>query len=288
MKLKVYSLIALPILLLCGVLFIGACIGPIISESTGEIAPEIDNRRRTGECSYRERCQEICDEIFEETKDQEHCEQFSVEDVEKLRVVFGILRNFDKNNARYINRKDFEFLLNISPEPLEKSVEQMEEEEQNDFLLWLAEDSDAAAIVGSAETKEFEILKKLLGTSESHILSQINKPIDQEDTVIEIALRKNNSVLLEWFHDFFGSQCEKNSFFDPCVFTRYYCSFSLSNESLEKAFFKHAFFTKFLNNILRNHRPGRSPFWWTPGVKIQDLDSWQNFPHKVCLEDIYY
>lgn len=285
---KVYSLITLPILTLCGVLFTGACTGPIISPSTGEIAPEIDNRRRTGECSYRERCQEICDEIFEKKEDQEHCEQFSTEDVEKLRVVFRILKNFERSDANSMNRKDFEFLLDISPEPLEKSVEQMEEEEQDDFLFWLAENPDAVAIVGSAETGEFEILKKLLGSSESHILSQLNKPIDQENTVIEIALKKNNAVLLGWFHDFFGSQCERNSFFDPCVFTRYYCNLSLSYASLEKSFFKHAFFRKLLNNILRNHRPDRSPFWWTPGIRIQDLDSWQNFPHKVCLEDLYY
>ncbi|MCY4512364.1 MAG: hypothetical protein OXB86_01600 [Bdellovibrionales bacterium] len=288
MKIKVCSLITLPILILCGAFFTGACTGPLISESTGEIAPEIDNRRRTGECSYSEHCQEICDEIFEDGEKQEHCEQFSVEDVEKLKVVFRILKDFNINNSSSVDQEDLEFLLNISPKPLETIVEQMNENQQNDFLVLIANDAKTAAIVGSAETEEFEILKRLLGSGENQILSVINKPIDREDTVIEIALKKNNETLLGWFHDFFGSQCEKNFSFELCVFTRYYCSFSLSEESVEKDFFKYPHFTKMLNNILRNHRPGRSPQWWTRSITTQNLKSWQNFPHKVCLEDLYY
>ena len=286
MKLRVFRLITLQTITLCSVLFTGACTQPILSFSSGEGEVEIDNRRRTGECARYERCQEICDEIFELREDRELCEEFSMEDVEKLRAVSRILKDFDRNNSTSLDLKDLEFLLNISLDPLEKILEQMSDDQKDDFLLWLAADPEAAGIIGNAE-KEFEFLKYVLGPSESDILSQINKPIDDEDTVIEIALNKNNRSILEWFHDFFGSNCEKNSSYETCVFTRYYCHFSLSRDSWEKKFFDYAFFTEILNKILKEHQPARSPSWWTRGTTVQDLESWQNYPHNVCAEELY-
>ena len=286
MKFKVFPLIIFQIITLCGVLLTGACTQPILSFSSGEGEAEIDNRRRTGECARYERCQEICDEIFELREDRELCEEFSMEDVEKLRVVSKIFKDFDRKNSTSLDLKDLEFLLNISSDPLEKTLEQMSDNQKDDFLVWLAADPEATGIVGNAE-KEFEFLKQVLGPSESDILSRINKPIDDEDTVIEIALNKNNRSILEWFHDFFGSNCEKNSSYETCIFTRYYCHFSLSNDSLEKKFFKYPFFTEILNKVLREHQPARSPSWWTRGTTVQDLESWQNYPHNVCAEELY-
>ena len=288
MKLRVFRLITLQTITLCSVLFTGACTQPILSYSTGgDGENEIDNRRRTGECARYERCQEICDEIFELREDRELCEEFSLEDVEKLRVVSRIFRDFDRKNSTFLDLKDLEFLLNIGSDPLEKALEQMNDNQKDDFLVWLAADPKATGIIGNAEGKEFEFLKQVLGPSESEVLSQINKPIDDEDTVIEIALNKNNLFLLEWFHDFFGDNCEKNSSYETCVFTRYYCHFSLSHDSLEKKFFNYAFFTELLNKILKEHQPDRSPSWWTGRTTVQDLESWQTYPNNVCGEDLY-
>ena len=287
MKFRSFQLVIFQIILLGSILFTGACgDGPLLSYSTGTGEREIDNRRRTGECAYYESCQNDCDEIFQLREDREKCEEFSVEDVDKLIVVFEVLKDFDREAAESLELKDVEFLLNISLDPLEKVTEQMNSNQKEDFLVWLASDSKVAGIVAEAET-EFKILKRLLGIAESDILSSVNNPLDSGGTFVEIAVDEGNSTVLEWTHAFFGKSCEKNSTPELCVFTRYYCHFSLSSDNMEEKFLKYPFFTKMLDKVLSDHRPGNSPRWWTRGTRSQDLSAWQNHPHDVCVEDLY-
>ena len=288
MKFRSFQFVILQTITFGSILFAGACGGggAILSYSTGTGEREIDNRRRTGECAFYERCQEMCDEIFQLREDREKCEEYSILDVEKLEVVFKVLENFDGEAAKSLELKDVEFLLNISSDPLEKAMEQMSVSQREDFLIWLASDSETAGLVADAE-KEFKILKKLLGIAENDILSSINNPLDREGTFIEIALKERNSTVLEWTHDFFGKNCEKNSSPEQCVFTRYYCHFSLSSDSQEEKFLDYPFFTKMLDKVLSDHPPENPPRWWIRGIRSQDLSSWQNYPHDVCAEDLY-
>ena len=284
---KMFPSAILRTLIFGAVFFTGACTNrPVSSYSTGEGEREIDNRRRTGECTYYESCQEKCDEIFRLREDREKCEEFSVEDVDKLKFVFEVLEDFDRESAGDLDLKDVEFLLNISSEPLEKAVERMSGEEREDFLAWLAWDSKAAGLVVEAE-REFKILKELLGIVENDIIAAVNNPIAREGAFAEIALKRRNFTALAWAHDFFEKNCEKSSFLEICLFTRYYCHFSLSSDTLERKFLDYSFFTEMLDKILRDHRPDNPPRWWTRATRVRDLSSWQNHPHDVCAEDLY-
>ena len=302
MKARVLWVIALQIMLGLGILLMGACTPPVpqypppddrddrdvrrIRDDNRE--REIDRRRKTGECADDEDCQEICDDIFTARKDREECEEYSIDDIEAIEAVFEVLEDPDTEDLEDMDLKDLEFLLDISPTPLEKAVSRMNSSsERKDFLAWLATNDEAADIVAGAED-DFGIIKDLFGSSPSSILSELNRTVDSGDNFVEIALDEGNEAALEWLHDFFGDDCENETYYEKCIFKRFYCGLNLSGD-FEEEYFDHEFFEDMLDEILESDYANRvgSPSWWegtgnSGETETGDLDSWQSTPHDVC------
>lgn len=234
--------------------------------------------RRTGECAGDEKCEEICDDIFKSRKIKAECEEYSISSVEQIKEVFEVLENPVLSSLETINFRSLELLLDISPEPLETAAGRMNPTEKKRFLTWLAEDSTAARLISEADG-DFKVMKNLLGTTQSAIVSEVKRSIDSGDNFVEIALDFENAKAVEWLHNFFGNQCD-NRDYEKCIFKYYYCeiytSFSPSRNTDEK-YFDYEFFTKSLDEVLANHRPSglSNRHWWEEDMDSEDLnDSW--------------
>ena len=302
MKTRVLWVIALQIMLGLGVLLTGACTPPVqphypppdddrrrrVRDDDRDREREIDRRRKTGECAEDDDCQEICDDIFTARKDREKCEEYSIDDIEAIEVVFEVLEDPDTDDLEDMDLTDLEFLLDISPTPLEKAVSRMKSSsERKDFLAWLATNEEAADIVAGAED-DFGIIKDLFGSSPSSILSELNRTVDSGDNFVEIALDEGNEAALEWLHDFFGDDCENEEKYEKCIFKRFYCGLKLSGD-FEEEYFDQEFFEDMLDEILESEYGDRvgSPSWWegtgnSGDTETGDLDSWNSSPHNVC------
>lgn len=311
MKSRVLWVIALQIMLGLGVL-LGACTPPVqypppdydrdrdrsdrSVRDRGDRVREIDKRRKTGECAKDDDCQEICDDIFTARKDREECEEYSVADIEAIDEVFKVLEDPDTEDLEDMNLNDLEFLLDISPNPLEKAVSRMNSSsERKDFLAWLASNSEAAHIVANAED-DFGIMKDLFGSgSATSIAQEINKSVDGGDNFVEIALDEGNEEALEWLHDFYGDKCENADKYEKCIFKDYYCRLKLTGDFKEE-FFDIEFFEDMLDEILDSERDVNytATAWgtasdsnygeWPDGTEAGDLDSWNSAPHNLCSE----
>lgn len=236
---------------------------------------------RTGECGNDQDCRDICDDVFRSSTDRDHCEDLSIVAVNRIKDVFDVLERPDTNNLESLDLRDLDRLLDISSDPLETAINQMSSTEVSIFLVWLAEDPEAAQLIEDAED-DFNILEELFGTSRTNILSELNKNIDSGDTFVEIALDEGNDVVLEWIHDFFGHKCENENRYERCLFKDYYCGLQLATEA-EEEYFDQDFFDDLLNEILEEERkPSGAPSWWTTSTDAGDLDSWKTSPHNVC------
>ncbi|MCY4513302.1 MAG: hypothetical protein OXB86_06405 [Bdellovibrionales bacterium] len=261
---------------------------------------EIDKRRKTGECAKDDNCSEICDDIFTARKDREECEEYSIADVESIEDVFKVLEDPDLEDLEDLKLTDLEFLLDISPSPLEKSVSRMKSSsERKDFLAWLATNSEAANIVANAED-DFGIMKDLFGSgSASSIVQEINKTVDGGDNFVEIALDEGNEVALEWLHDFYGDKCENKDRYETCIFRDFYCGLKLSSD-FDEQFFDYTFFEDMLDEVLETEQGAgvanayTAEDWgtasdstygeWPAGTEAGDLESWNSAPNNVCGE----
>ena len=291
MKTRIFGLTALQMITVCITLFlIAACIQPTTPpprpdpEKPPTRQPRNPNRyddRRTGECGQERNCEEICDDIFRARKDREDCEEFSVADVEDMEDVFETLEDPDADDLEDLDLQVLDMLLDISSDPLETAISRMSQTEKKKFLVWMAEDPEAAQLIENAED-DFNIMEELFGTSKTNILNELNKNIDSGDTFVEIALAEGNDVVLEWIHDFFGHKCENDNEYERCLFKDYYCGLQLATEA-EEEYFDQDFFDDLLNEILEEERkPSGAPSWWTTNTDAGDLDKWQSSPHNVC------
>ena len=237
--------------------------------------------RRTGECGKDRKCEELCDDMFRSRKDRDECEEFSIADVKRMNDVFDVLDKPNADDLEALDIKDLDMLLSISSKPLETAVGRMNQSEKKKFLVWMAEDSEAAQTIEGAED-DYSILKELFGSSKTNIITELNKSIDSGDSFVEIILKEGNDVAVGWIDDFFGDQCDSNSNYEKCVFKDYYCALSLDNDA-EEEYFEHDFFIDLLDEILSEERKtSGAPSWWDADTEAEDLDSWQSSPHNVC------
>ena len=231
---------------------------------------------RTGECAEDKDCREMCDDIFQSRKPKEECEEFSISAVEEMNEIFEVLEKPTLSDLESLNFGVLEMMIDISPKPVETTVSRMNPTEKKKFLVWLAEDSEAAKLISGADD-DFKIMDELFGTTNTAIVSELKRSIDSGDTFVEIALEEENETAVEWLHEFFGNKCNSRDY-EQCIFKDYYCgiytSFSPSQHTDEK-YFDYDFFIDALDEVLESHRPSSPPHWWDEGIDSDDLnDSW--------------
>ena len=313
MKTGVFWVATLQIMIALGVFLTGACTPPVQypqlppNPRTGENPRNrnnnnddrrdreraIDSRERTGECAENRQCQKICNDIFKSRKDREECEEFSIADVESMEDVFNILDDPDEDDLADMDLSDLDFMLGINISPLEDAVDDMSPSEKKDFQAWLAGDSEAMDIIADAED-EFEIFKELFGSNTAAIIASLNKSVDSGDNFVEVALEEGNDVALEWLHDYFGEDCDKDRY-ETCIFKKYYCELNLTGD-FEEEYFDYEFFEDILDTVLDSERNSShsGDAWgssadttygeWPEGTEASDLDKWKSSPHNMCNE----
>ena len=250
--------------------------------------------RRVGECSENRGCRDTCDDIFRSRRDREECEELSIADVERMEDVFKVLENPDGDDLEDLDLEVLEELLDINSDPLKTAISRMNQSEKKDFLLWFAEDSEAAQLIIDVE-EEFDIREALF---ERFIVnpssrSDLNQNIKGGKTFVELALEEGNEPVLEWLHSSFEITCERfrssprDEDYPLCVFN-IYCGWQLDID-IEDEYFGYEFFTDLLDEVLVHGRRTRTPpSWWTIHVEADDLDTWTSGTHDVCRYRIFW
>ena len=251
--------------------------------------------RQVGECKEDKKCKEICDDIFRSRNNREKCEERSISEVTDMEEVFKALEKPDTDDLEALNLEVLKELLDISTDPLKDAIDDMTVNGKREFLIWFAEDSEAATILINSED-EYDLrdalFPRFIVSPSSR--SDLNQSIGGGKTFVEVALKNGNKPVLEWLHSSFESKCDQYSsqtfsyygtreLYPICVFDNYYCALDIETE-LEQEYFDHEFFTDLLDEVLvHGRRRTHAPSWWTTSVKADDLETWSSSPHNVCL-----
>ena len=273
----------------CLIIFLTAACAPadppstFQSESSGNAGLSEDAERYDRQCVEDNPCREICNELFPSRKPKENCVERPISIVEQIKEVVKVLERPNADKLKTLNLESLKQLLDIDPKPLETAINQMIPKENKIFLIWLAENKEAAKLISNADS-DFKLLEGLLGTTQETVVSALKKSIAKKDTFVEAALNKGNDITLKWLHNFFGSRCQGEDY-DRCIFKNYYCGIMSSlrgSRKPEKRYFEYEFFTETLDAVLENHRPPSPPRWWEEDMKTNYLDdSWTS----VCAVD---
>ena len=254
--------------------------------------------RRTGECGENKQCEDICDDIFRSRNAREKCEEFSISAVEDMEDVFEVLEEPDTDDLEAMDLEVLKDLLDISSEPLKKAISDMSTNGRREFLVWFAEDSEAAEIIIEVEDESDireALFPRFIVSPSSR--SDLNQSIGGGKTFVEVALESDNEPVLEWLHSSFEETpwCKQHRGYTftvdgktrdgyaICLFDNFYCALHL-DEDLEDEYFKYEFFTDLLDEVLvvGRKRGNFPPSWWTTSIEADDLDTWTSSPHDVC------
>ena len=250
---------------------------------------------RVGECNEDKKCKEICGDIFRSRNNREECEERSISEVTDMEEVFKVLEEPDTDDLEALNLEVLKELLDISTDPLKNAISDMTVNGKREFLVWFAEDSEAATILINAEDEDDirdALFPRFIVSPSSR--SDLNQSIGGGKTFVEVALKNGNEPVLEWLHSSFESKCDQYSgqtfqyygtreLYPICVFDNYYCALDLDTE-LEEEYFDYEFFTDLLDDVLVHGRKRTlAPSWWTTSIEADDLETWSSSPHNVCL-----
>ena len=155
-------------------------------------------------------------------------------------------------------------------------------------------DEKAARLFKKVDTNnyDFKIMEKLFGTSNSNIITELNREIFEYDFKVNSFVEEavDNEEILEWLHSFFDHQCNGH---DRCIFEDYYCNLSLDKNKELRYDYEESYlfepandrrsFSMLLDEILINERKtSGAPDWWTEDIMAIELNSWKSPPHNVC------
>ena len=156
-----------------------------------------DSRTR---CSADSDCRKLCDDIYNRRKDREDCEALPSRQVEVLKEVYDILEDPDFDELDALDTDDFDVLINITIEPLDKLAGKYSPSEAKEVLRWIAEKSDVASVF-QKEDDDFDILKDLLKElNKGEIEDALKTSIYGGKNFLDLVVDSGNDEAGEWIH----------------------------------------------------------------------------------------
>ena len=162
-----------------------------------------DSRRRRGgrDCSSDRDCEDICGDIYDRRRDKQDCEKLSQSQVELLLDVFESLEKPTEASLKDIDLEDFDVLINISIEPLDRIVNRYTRRQAKEVLVWLALDEEAAKVLRK-EDKNQDTLEKIFEEINTEVEDALKTELEGGDTFMDLVVDGENEEAAEWIHEF--------------------------------------------------------------------------------------
>ena len=206
-------------------------------------------------CSSDLSCVKICHHIFSLDSDKKDCEQLTAPQVDQFKKLYNFILEQELTSLQKINIFDLKVFLNLSPEPLFRSLKTLGPFSAKYFLNWIASDWQVARVF-SEEDWDFLFLEIFLNGIQISPISSLREEVVEGRTFVELAWLKQNDSALFWLNDYFkGVQCAKlnGEEAESCILAQY----CLLSPSFQHDVLKEIMSFKSLNLIL-NKRPGPS------------------------------
>ena len=206
-------------------------------------------------CSSDLSCVEMCHHIFSLDSDKKDCEQLTAPQVYQFKKLYDHILKQELTFLQKINIFDLKVFLNLSPEPLFRSLKTLGPFSAKHFLRWIASDWRVAKIF-SEEDRDFLFLEIFLKGVHIFPISSLREELIEGRTFIELAWLKQNDSALFWLNDYFEKvQCAHLSGekAEDCVLAQY----CLLSPDFQQDVLKEIMSFKNLKLIL-NKRPGPS------------------------------
>lgn len=229
-------------------------------------------------------CEDICKEIYPNSKTRRECEELEVRLIEDLEEIHEILEDADDDELQNIDAELFDAYLNIDIAGLDDIIDDYSSKDAENFLFWLIDNEDIAEIFRD-EDDDYETLENVFENLDSSYSSNavwnvFNEDIDGED-LIELILDTSDEVV-EWFMDFINetdSNCRSDTETQACFYV--YCRIGdiLSGDDVDD-WLKYEEFEEYLEDIIDekiNATNGtgddKNADGWTHGNKREDRDN---------------
>ena len=169
-------------------------------------------------------CREHCDTMYRRGEDQRDCERLAVDQIEKLIVVYEILKDADGEGLRRIKAEGLDVFLNVSIAGFDDLVWDYGSNEAEEILIWIA-NNDEITEVFEDEDGDYRIfnqlLRKLRSIGSFEIEDAFTEDIDRR-TLFEWAVSAGNDDAVAWFLEYIfniDSSCNSDQQLSVACFT---------------------------------------------------------------------
>lgn len=230
-----------------------------------------------------------CADIYSRIGDKEDCiKDLSVNQIDKLHELWGILKTPDKNNLKNLLPLDFEVYLNISISSFDKLALKYNTTEAKEVLIWVIENKEIARIF-QKEDRNLKTLAVLLRSfmgkfpkAHEPFLKKLGK-----DRLIERLIdSSNNEFLLNWFHKYTEDHFCNGYSVTPACFSVYCEIGNKINSSYKQNWLNSGTaFKNYIDNIIKQKVNSKN---WNIGEKsfesfnLSDITDWtENLCGKI-------
>jgi len=198
-------------------------------------------------------CEDICKEIYPNSKTRRECEELEVRLIEDLEQIYEILKDADDDDLPNIDTELFDAYLNIDIAGLDDLIDDYSKKDAENFLFWLIDNEDIAEIFRD-EDDDYETLENVFeqldsSYSSSAVWNVFSKDIDGED-LIELILSTSDEVV-EWFMDFINETDSNCSDTETKACFHVYCRIGdiLSNDDADD-WLRYEEFEEYIEDII--------------------------------------
>lgn len=248
-------------------------------------------------CLGDDDCEDICRDIYRHSV-RDDCEDLAIEQVEILEKIDKIFENPKERDLKDIDAYDFETYVNIDLGPFDKRVGKFSLAEAKRVLAWIVENQDILETFKNVDD-EYNLFEDMLNDlSSGSKTAALRKSVSGSDSLIEIALDKEEDVLV-WLHEYFAEDCSSGSEEEEvCIFQTWYCKLNLSKDGWDALVDYQSFEDDIANTILSRYKcgscsnvtdakPGGTTIpWWTDDVEeVRQIPGNPNDLQDLCLDN---
>ncbi len=179
-------------------------------------------------CRDDEDCEDICDDLFKNSRDEKKCGKLTENEVKALDKIFEKFEDPDEDDLEDIDEDDLKEFLRVSIDPIIKEAKKYSRSEVEDFLIFLIDEEDVAELLID-EDDDFELLEVLLENLKSDTVAALGRKLDDE-SFIELAVDTDNEDILLWIHEYLVEGSGRNNIDceslsggneNKCIFDKY-------------------------------------------------------------------
>ena len=260
---------------------------------SGDICEDLDRRD-----TEKKKCEKICKEIYDNSKERDECERQYVNLIEDLEEVYDALEDGDEDDFKGINAELFDTYLNIGISGLDDIIRDYNNSEAKDFILWLI-DYDEISHIFIKEDKNHKTLLTLFkalddGYTESVARSAktgdiFTERIDSPYDLMELAINTGSEEIMDWFLSYINdinTDCKADTESVACFTV--YCKIGkdLDDDDRNEWVDDFEVFEEYLNDIVSSEVNREA--WEPTKIRTGDIETLNNVMDEQTSDNTWF